>query len=166
MPNYYAHSIFGQKVCAAADPALRRVIDQQWESYACGQYGPDPLFFYQVWHHNPVKQEGHAIHNISPATVLERLRRPIEKGAPFALGYALGFLCHFLLDSSCHPYIRTVSERGSISHLAMEGEFDRYLMRLAGINPRKATPLEQSSHPEVFTAAAWAYEHVSPKQFQ
>ncbi len=166
MPNYYAHSIFGRKVYAAVSPGLRRVIRQQWEGYACGQYGPDPLFFYQMWHHNQVEREGHAIHNMSPVAVLERLRRPIESGTPFALGYGLGFLCHFLLDSSCHPYVRAVSAKGTISHLAMEGEFDRYLMRQAGIKPHKVTPLERPSDPAVFAAAACAYEHVTPKQFQ
>ncbi len=166
MPNYYAHSIFGRKICDSVSPDLRAVIKGQWQGYACGQYGPDPLFFYQLWHRNPVERQGHTLHETSPRKVLERLRRPIENETPYTLGYALGFLCHFLLDSSCHPYVRAVSARGEISHLAMEGEFDRYLMRQAGIKPHKITPMERPSDPAVFKAAACAYEGVTPKQFQ
>lgn len=166
MPNYYAHSIFGRRVREAVSPQLRSVIDKEWQGYACGQYGPDPLFFYQMWRPNPVKREGHALHGVSPREVLERLRGPIEEEVPYTLGYALGYLCHFLLDSSCHPYVRATSARGEIGHLAMEGEFDRYLLERDGFTSHKDTPMEQPSDPAVFAAASLAYEHVSPKKFR
>ena len=28
-----------------------------------------------------------------------------EAGRDAALAYALGFVCHFALDSTCHPYV-------------------------------------------------------------
>jgi hypothetical protein len=166
MPNYFAHSVFGQRVFHYLSPELQRQVDQQWESYACGQYGPDPLFFYRFWRRNLVAQEGHALHGQTPQSALERMRRPVEEEQPFALGYAMGFLCHFMLDSSCHPYVYEMNDRGEISHLAMEGEFDRHLMREAGIIPHQVTPMDRPVDPLVFEAAASAYEHVSPGQFR
>jgi hypothetical protein len=166
MPNYYAHSIFGQKVFHHLSPELQHQINAQWEGYACGQYGPDPLFFYRFWRRNAVAKEGHALHGQTPQRALERLRQPIEEEKPYALGYAMGFLCHFMLDSSCHPYVYQVNAEGEISHLAMEGEFDRHLMREAGIVPHEITPMERPMDPLVFEAAADAYEFASPQQFQ
>lgn len=165
MPNYFAHSVFGQRVFHYLSPELQRQVDQQWESYACGQYGPDPLFFYRFWRRNLVAQEGHALHGQTPQSALERMRRPVEEEQPFALGYAMGFLCHFMLDSGCHPYIRSVSQQREISHLAMEGEFDRYLMKEAGYIPHKHTPLARPEDTAVYAAAALAYENVTPQQF-
>jgi hypothetical protein len=157
--------IFGQAVRDGVRPDVQEAIDRQWEGYACGQYGPDPLFFYHMGLPSSVVRQGHALHYLEPVGCLERLRGPIQAGVPYALAYGLGFLCHFMLDSGCHPYIRSVSQQREISHLAMEGEFDRYLMKEAGYIPHKHTPLARPEDTAVYAAAALAYENVTPQQF-
>ena len=40
--------------------------------------------------------------------------RTVVENAPdkdAALAYALGFVCHFALDSTCHPYVEPMSGR-------------------------------------------------------
>ena len=44
------------------------------------------------------------------------------------LAYLLGFGCHYLLDSACHPFVYEMAERNVISHTLLEKEFDRTLM--------------------------------------
>lgn len=44
------------------------------------------------------------------------------------LAYLLGFGCHYMLDSACHPYVNRMAEEGVIPHIVLEKEFDRVLM--------------------------------------
>ena len=51
---------------------------------------------------------------------------------PALMAYLLGFGCHYILDSTCHPYVNQVAEEGKISHTLLEKEFDRMLMYETG----------------------------------
>ncbi len=51
------------------------------------------------------------------------------------LSYLCGFLCHFMLDSECHPYINSYMERYQLGHLAIETDFDRFLIEEDGKDP-------------------------------
>lgn len=56
--------------------------------------------------------------------------------ADAALAYLYGCLCHFALDSICHPYIIQFDEmEPGVTHSAIEGDLDRYLIDKAGRNP-------------------------------
>ena len=52
-----------------------------------------------------------------------------------ALAYALGFVCHFALDSTCHPYVERYTRESGVSHCEIETEFDNQLMREDGLDP-------------------------------
>lgn len=45
-----------------------------------------------------------------------------------SLSYILGFLCHFMLDSECYPYINKVTQENNLSHTEIESEFDKLLI--------------------------------------
>ena len=83
-----------------------------------------------------------------------------------SVGYGAGFLCHLALDSACHGYVDERSADGPISHMAMEGEFDRMLMESDGLDTvsqaHLPTPPQKGS--QVWDAAACAYIHASPRQ--
>ena len=51
------------------------------------------------------------------------------------LAYLLGFGCHYLLDSACHPYIEDMADKKVITHTLLEKEFDRMLMLKTHKNP-------------------------------
>ena len=46
--------------------------------------------------------------------------------------YILGFICHFTLDSECHPYVDDMAEKIGVGHVEIEGEFNKYLLRCDG----------------------------------
>lgn len=56
-------------------------------------------------------------------------------------GYGAGFLCHLALDSACHGYVDDRAADGPISHMAIEGEYDRMLMERDGLNAAEQSPL-------------------------
>ena len=49
--------------------------------------------------------------------------------------YLYGFLCHFILDSECHPYISCYMEEHGLGHLEIETDFERYLLEKSGHDP-------------------------------
>ena len=55
-----------------------------------------------------------------------------EEKNPALMAYLLGFGCHYILDSTCHPYVNQVAAGGKISHTLFEKEFDRMLMYETG----------------------------------
>ena len=46
-----------------------------------------------------------------------------------------GFICHFALDHSCHPYIEKKIKEIGVTHAEIEVEFDRMLLAKRGHNP-------------------------------
>lgn len=129
MPAYYAHLTFGTRVFAALPADLRDRIAPQWDAYLCGQYGPDPLFFLGA----KTRAIARRIHHGPAKLPIANLSGAVGKRIPQADGYAAGFLCHFMLDSVCHPYVLAQVSRGRLNHAAIETEFDRFLMAQNGI---------------------------------
>ena len=165
MPNYYAHLKFGGKVLEALPQGLADAIAAEREAFDLGCLGPDPLFFYQPLRPNAVRREGVQMHRRSALPAAERLRQAVEEGQPQAVGYTAGFLCHLALDSACHGYVDERAAEGPISHMAMEGEYDRMLMEDDGLDPCGRAHLPAA--PEdgaVWQAAARAFVHASPGQ--
>lgn len=52
-----------------------------------------------------------------------------------ARAYIYGVICHFALDSECHPYVEKMIHESGISHSEIEMEFDRLLLKEDYINP-------------------------------
>ena len=66
-----------------------------------------------------------------------------ETGDEEALAYVFGFICHYMLDSTCHPYIAKYMEKTGARHDEIETELDRYLMERSGKNPFRFKPAAQ-----------------------
>ena len=167
MPNYFTHLQFGARVLAALPESLRTRIEAQRAAFDAGCYGPDPLFFYDLFHNNPVRQVGLRMHKVSALPVFRRLAGIIAEDRPGGAGYAAGFLCHFALDSGCHGYIEARAAGGQTSHLRMEGEYDRLLMERAGIDPLRETPMPRHRlTPGELETAALVYPGVTARQYE
>lgn len=150
MPNFYTHLKFGRLVLRELPDALRRRLEGERDAYFLGQFGPDPLFFYNSITGGAVRKMGVAMHRQSPRDVLERLREEMGKGTPFAAGYAAGFFCHYALDSRCHVYVKGLVGENTLTHSVIEVEFDRFLMERDGIDPTKETPMRDPAMPRAF----------------
>lgn len=148
MPNFYTHLRFGREVLWELTPELQKRLTREWGSYMCGNFGPDPLYFAG----NNLRHAGLEIHRGSGRRAMERFRQPLEKGTPWAVSFASGYLFHFLLDSAMHPVVYRAMEETGCSHRRIEGEFDRYLMEKDGVTLEEAFPKWQ--HVDAFASLA------------
>ena len=137
MPSTYAHRCFGADVLTQLPEALQKKIEPYRALYDIGLHGPDLLFYYKALQSNPVNRLGNAMHEQPGTVFFERARGVIRnaKNRDAALVYALGYICHFALDHSCHPYIEKKIKEIGVTHAEIEVEFDRMLLAKRGHNP-------------------------------
>ena len=105
MPSTYAHRRFGANVLDHLPAPLREKLEAHRELYDIGLHGPDLLFYYHAEKSTPVAALGNAMHDEQGRTFFDRARRVVHEEADreAALAYALGFVCHFALDSTATP---------------------------------------------------------------
>lgn len=151
MPALYTHYRFGQAVETTLPPTLREILQQYKEAFALGTQGPDILFYHKPMKKNDVRSRGVALHAVPPESFFVHAAKEITRAAnendkAFAhalLSYVCGFLCHFTLDVTCHPYIDEKAH-GTFTHGKIESELDKYMLRQDGLPIRgynTATPI-------------------------
>lgn len=137
MPTTYTHYRFGCDVFKNLTPGFQEQIAPYRELYDLGIHGPDLLFYYKALKKNPVNQIGFAMHD-KPARDFFRSSKlamdQISDPGP-GLAYLYGFICHFALDCTCHPYVEEKVRSTGISHSEIEAELDRALMVMDGLDP-------------------------------
>ena len=137
MPSTYAHRRFGANVLGHLPDALRAQLEHDRELYDIGLHGPDLLFYYHAASSTPVGALGNAMHEEPGRVFFDRARKVVhrETDRDAALAYALGFVCHFALDSTCHPCVEQYVRSSGVSHCEIETEFDNQLLRRDGHDP-------------------------------
>ena len=109
MPAIITHDSFGRDVYDRLFSLIGGSRDEA-EAFLLGNQGPDPLFYAvlspRLRAHNRL---GSTMHDKRPnellaafkssLSVLDSVERPIGRA------YALGFLCHYVLDSTAHPFV-------------------------------------------------------------
>lgn len=135
------------------------------EAFFLGNQGPDPLFYLVINPRMPrLSHLGHVMHSERPSELLAGLKRSLsildEASLPIGNAYALGFLCHYALDSHVHPLVffneyslcdagepgLTRSNGGEV-HGVIESELDELVLSLkrktsiAEFNPAQETLL-------------------------
>lgn len=137
MPCIYTHDSFGKKVLAKLPEELKTIINNHRKEFNAGLQGPDFLFFYHPMLKLRTNQMGYWQHG-QPINKYLRHLLPIIRKEGMDSGvyaYVLGFLCHYMLDSECHTFVIPLAERPGYTHLAIENEFDRHLIRKDGHRP-------------------------------
>lgn len=137
MPTTYAHYKFGKEVISALPRPLRNTVENHRELFDIGLHGPDILFYYHPMKRNTVNGQGYDLHD-KPADLFFRHAAETVKKAEdpaAARAYIYGVICHFALDSECHPYVEKMIHESGISHSEIEMEFDRLLLKEDYINP-------------------------------
>ena len=137
MPSTYAHRRFGADVLALLPDGLRATLEQHRELYDIGLHGPDLMFYYKALQSNPVNRLGNTMHEQKGEVFFTRARTVVENAPDkdAALAYALGFVCHFALDSTCHPFVEQFTRESGVTHCEIETEFDNMLLRRDGYDP-------------------------------
>ena len=130
MPAGYAHYIFGEKVLEVLDEPYRQLIERNIDLYHIGVHGPDILFYHRFYKPNEVSKLGSSIHYEEAYPFMEHSLKVIEesKDREASIAYMYGFITHFALDHSCHPYIYKMQEVLDMSHSEIESELDRKLL--------------------------------------
>lgn len=135
MPTTYAHDLFGRKVYRELPDEIKRVIRKNGSLYRIGLHGPDILFYFMV-SKNPVSRFGINMHKEKARAFFEQGVKQVQCTEDEELfAYLLGFGCHYILDSCCHPYVNEMAKKNIVSHTVLEKEFDRTLMIKTGKDP-------------------------------
>ena len=137
MPAVYAHQLFGYEVLKKLPHTLTDLINAHKTQFQIGLQGPDYLFFYKPLSKNTISQTGYTMHYAPAKDFLEKVLPVIhEEGITSpAYAYLLGFICHFMLDSTCHPYVEEKVIELGFNHIEMESEFERFLLLKNNHNP-------------------------------
>lgn len=110
MPAILTHDFFGRDVYKDVSAALGFMTLAQRDAFLLGNQGPDPLFYLAA---NPrVSAEnrvGELMHHDSPTRLFSSLKQALAElgGEDRFVGeaYSAGFLCHYLLDRTAHPFV-------------------------------------------------------------
>lgn len=112
MPDTISHYLFGLDTTKnIADSPLYKIIKEYRNLFFIGCQGPDPMYY-----HKPYKKENYSyiasrMHNeqtgfflSSALCYVKKLKDTPERFEP-CLAYVCGLLCHYVLDTTTHPYI-------------------------------------------------------------
>lgn len=161
MPAILTHDFFGKDVYATCGRTIG-LLPREKQAFLLGNQGPDPLFYLflaPVAHGN--RDLGNLMHNSKPVDLLVALKRSLDGLRDDELytgrAYADGFVCHYLLDSTEHPFIYSqeyaicdagvedlTRADGSEVHAEIERELDEItLFTKAGTTVATYRPYEQ-----------------------
>lgn len=118
MPDIITHHIFGNETINKLKQSVKDKIKSNFEIFHIGCQGPDPFLYNYISSINGKKigcELGDMLHEIKCGdfiiNFLKRLRE-INKNSPAfneLLSYISGFVCHYSLDKTTHPYIYYVT---------------------------------------------------------
>ena len=133
MPDIAVHHAFGQEVKASLPPEIQRELLE--EPYTFALYGPDPWFMYQPWKRR--QGRGRRMHTTKTGSFLISLAGKAMNGSSprETFSYLAGFLCHYALDSTTHPYIiwrTTETWPTRKAHMDLEHALDISLLKREG----------------------------------
>lgn len=131
MPSSYAHYRFGKLVLPTLPADVRQCIQRFRRMYDMGLQGPDFFFYYNPFVKTAIGSLGEVFHS---QTGQEFFTRACSAATPEAArAYLYGLLGHYCLDSACHPFVCRKVSSGEAGHVALESEFDRFLLEMDGI---------------------------------
>lgn len=164
MPAIIAHHLFGEEAYEALSSHIGE-SDVQRDAFLLGNQGPDPLLCLKLLPSSTgYRNIGTIMHEKAPTSLLTAVHRHFVNGAqshenPTCRAYALGFLCHYLLDSTVHPLVYaqqyalvgagvdglTGAREGREIHALIETELDELLLA----EKLNTTVADYSPHDEI-----------------
>ncbi len=144
MPSTYAHYRFGVQMLSGMPGDVRRTVQRFRQLFDMGLHGPDIFFFSSPLLPGGARTLGSKFHSQTGEEFFTRVCRGLRlEPSEAADAYLYGLLCHYCLDSVCHPYIRETADRGEVTHHRLETEFERLLLEKDGKVPACSQDLSQ-----------------------
>ncbi len=166
MPTTYTHYTYGQEIFRMLSPKLQKKIRPYMNYYNIGVHGPDILFYYRSFSKNAVNQYGVKVHDEPMRCFLEHafsvFKKQRRKSEAFA--YLAGFMTHYILDSTCHPYIRRRMVETDISHAEMETDWDYLMMKRDYRNPLHYKVASHIRTGLAYSSVIGPYYDISPRK--
>ncbi len=171
MPNLFAHVTLGKRALEAMPTAQLQVAKAAPNPFAIGLQGPDVFFYGSVLRDRTATEFGEGLHFFSGRALLEKFRsqyRSQDRDKPMPVevrAYLMGFTGHYTLDVMAHPYVGQV-QTSEATHLALESDFDVYLLTQVGIIPwknrlYKLCPKDRGTQAALAEAYAPWHEEIS-----
>lgn len=134
MPYLYAHALHGLSARERFNQEAFSIASAHGDAFKLGLYGPDVYFGDRL--PPPLlsphqKELGNRLHGMDGAVLFKKLFC-LSCRDDRAFAYALGVLCHFMLDHNMHPYIE--SQYTGNSHTRFEMRQD-LIIRSRAENP-------------------------------
>ncbi|MEG0806006.1 MAG: zinc dependent phospholipase C family protein [Lachnospiraceae bacterium] len=140
MPGFITHYLFGSTTYPQiTHNTTRNLIAQSRGAYGLGLQGPDIFFYFLPSYLIHKKNLGSITHDYDTNLFFRNLIGSLTlfsnpKYKKIAQAYILGFLGHYCLDLTCHPYVyaRTnythPSQSYSSRHMTLETDIDKELL--------------------------------------
>jgi hypothetical protein len=132
MPDLWTHYFFSK------DVQKDNQLDIAWDAlYSLGAQGPDFLFYldFQPWKKKSAFRFGNLVHQEKPKELMSYVLKRLEEADDVLKDYLLGFVGHYALDSTAHPFVFYYA-KDSIQHKLLEASIDALLFE-----ERRARPL-------------------------
>lgn len=177
MPAFSSHYIFAKELSRDLEKSCDISINN--DALLIGTQGPDIFFFARIFPWligKPMTALGSKMHRTKPSVILENMRRYCESSGEtdLALSYAYGFIMHYALDSTCHPYVYSMQNKITGKnpflnphsvHNSIEFSMDNLLLnkRMGIENPHKFDVAKTfSTNPEITGEIARLYTKILP----
>jgi len=148
MPSGYAHYRFGTGLLPQFPGDVKRTVQRFRTMFDLGLHGPD-IFYYS----SPLIKAnagflGIKFHEQTGQEFFVRVCRMLRmEKSEAGNAYLYGLLCHYCLDSVCHPYILEAAARGDATHIEIETDFDRFLLEADSKTPARIRELSTHMKP-------------------
>lgn len=139
MPGFATHYLFGVDAYKSLkDTNIRKIIHKYSHSFALGLQGPDIFFFYVPTTIGMKINIAGIMHKENTNAFFEEMIKYMsditgQKDFEILSAYVQGFMGHYLLDTSVHPYVYsrvgTSKSRKTLGkHFSLETDIDRELL--------------------------------------
>ena len=153
MPSGYLHKRFALEACKQADVSIT-----EEDVFVMGAQGPDPLFtlgIFPLRFSSKPKRYGKILHTTRTGAFLCKLCELAREKGDVQQAYTMGFLTHYALDSTVHPYVyaHSLDQYGNYSsaiHMRLEKNWDAIFYQRDGYSD---TPVAMPGVQE--SQAAW-----------
>ena len=134
MPDVAVHLCFGEEVARSLSADIQKKLSK--DPYDFALLGPDIWFMYKPWIRR--NGRGRRMHTTRTGEFLSRLAdEALKSGDPVPLfSYLAGFICHYALDSTAHPYVIRLSTTEYPlpgAHRGLEHALDVLELQRAGV---------------------------------